>query len=270
MSPSEESLSRANGIVPLSNVYFRDMKAWPGQREELVRLIAETIDEAYLPGLEQGRKEKDAEIKSELDIQKSLDKLWEDFNGQTFSGTEDSRSWFMNRAGNLVLFALKSYCATLSKTLESSRQEIERLKKDGHLICQDMENDVLKKENSSLRDEIASAADLGNTWAREFGVAETSLGPYSGLELRNLIDRLWIKSAGWVGTLIKSLEAERQSTRELVGAAEVIVDLLDTVDNCLSCGKTHGRHDSQNCEVYDFQQALIKALSRHKAGGKAT
>ncbi len=41
-----------------------------------------------------------------------------------------------------------------------------------------------------LKTQLACACDLANTWAREIGVKECE-DPYSGLELRNLIDRLW-------------------------------------------------------------------------------
>lgn len=40
--------------------------------------------------------------------------------------------------------------------------------------------------------QLACACDLANSWARELGVKECE-NPYSGLELRNLIDRLWNK-----------------------------------------------------------------------------
>jgi hypothetical protein len=45
-----------------------------------------------------------------------------------------------------------------------------------------------------LETELACACDLLNTWARELGVEECA-DPYRGFGLRNLIDRIWLKTS---------------------------------------------------------------------------
>jgi len=52
------------------------------------------------------------------------------------------------------------------------------------------ENDRLQTENDELRSIIACSADLLNTWARECGVVEC-VSPWTGTELRNLVNRMW-------------------------------------------------------------------------------
>jgi len=49
-------------------------------------------------------------------------------------------------------------------------------------------------ERDELLSELATACDLANTWARECNVGECR-DPYSGLALRNLIDRIWSKAS---------------------------------------------------------------------------
>ena len=46
-----------------------------------------------------------------------------------------------------------------------------------------------------LESQLASAADLVNSWCREVGVWECE-SPYSGLQLREAIDRVWEKVSG--------------------------------------------------------------------------
>lgn len=69
-------------------------------------------------------------------------------------------------------------------------------------------------KNDLLETQIACATDLANTWAREFGVKECD-NPYFGLFLRDLISRLWDKSAGYrieIEKLKHSLSAEQSET----------------------------------------------------------
>jgi hypothetical protein len=73
-----------------------------------------------------------------------------------------------------------------------------------------LERDAIAAEYEHLRTAVACAANLLNTWCRESGMREAS-NPYSGLELRDAVDRVWSK-ASWVAAeqsrRISTLEAE--------------------------------------------------------------
>lgn len=47
---------------------------------------------------------------------------------------------------------------------------------------------------NELEEQLACAADLMNTWARELGVKQCD-NPYHDLALRELADRLWSKTS---------------------------------------------------------------------------
>ena len=52
-----------------------------------------------------------------------------------------------------------------------------------------MENDILKIQ-------LASAADLVNTWMRELGMDNHQVeNPYSSCNLKNAIDKIWSKTS---------------------------------------------------------------------------
>ena len=50
----------------------------------------------------------------------------------------------------------------------------------------------VSSENDYLRTQLACVCDKLNTWARESNVEECK-NPYKNLELRNLVDRIWIR-----------------------------------------------------------------------------
>lgn len=73
---------------------------------------------------------------------------------------------------------------------------------------------ILKAKNEFLEDQIASAADFANTWARESNVMECT-SPYHGLFLRNLISRLQDKCADTRLNLTAQLSEEKAKSSRL-------------------------------------------------------
>lgn len=124
-----------------------------------------------------------------------------------------------------MIESIKDRCPVCGETLEEVEQSLEHIFRSytchgitmsasewNNIYCwklldeQKAEIEKLKAENNLLKDQIACAVDLANTWAREFGVMECT-SPYYGLFLRDLISRLWDESMARILAELEKKEA---------------------------------------------------------------